>query len=582
MKQRFAFNRRKLLLLHASKGGGGGGTITTVTGVSPLLLANAMAKPIKSLTQYGKCTQASTPTPSAPVDIMCNNGALRMVDDELPSGYTRLQYVESDGTDGYVDTGIVIDSIDTDVELDYQFASTTSTSPKMAWGYMVTSGSIPRWGFGIYSSRWLGSANATSGAGTFDTDRHTAIMRVYTDGDNSRYSGTLDGDSLYAASALGNAQSFVTNTLPVFLFARNNSSTASNFAPVKIFGFKVYKAGTLTHDLVPCKNDLGVLGFYDLKTNTFLAGTGTLTAGAADYSHAHIGAVGNPEVLTVNGPNLLSRDGETTGYIITADGTVSENANYCISAPFTLGAGDYVCTWNPGTGGNRPFSVYACEADGTPKTDGRIFYKASAVTGINTGEFTVSQATLVVSSYRVNATDLTISAEQTASVVNLFAVGDSADTQELISGAVNRKVGVLVLDGTETWSALSGVFYIRVSAAVTGYGRQAVLSTHYVGTDEANANMPDASMKTANNSGSTYLQLYCKDTSCANVTEFKAKLAEQYAAGTPVIVIYPLAEETTEQVAGQALHTSAGDNVVSVSSNVDPVELAAEYVEVAA
>ncbi len=51
--------------------------ITKLTGNSPLSLPNAVAKPIKSLTQYGLCTQASTPTPSDPVDIMCNNGVLK-------------------------------------------------------------------------------------------------------------------------------------------------------------------------------------------------------------------------------------------------------------------------------------------------------------------------------------------------------------------------------------------------------------------------------------------------------------------------------------------------------------------------
>lgn len=69
---------RKLIFLAAIlEASQGGGTITTVTGVSPLTLANALAKPIRSLVQYGKCVQDGTPTPSAPVDIVCNNGALR-------------------------------------------------------------------------------------------------------------------------------------------------------------------------------------------------------------------------------------------------------------------------------------------------------------------------------------------------------------------------------------------------------------------------------------------------------------------------------------------------------------------------
>ena len=38
----------------------------------------AAAGRILRLVRYGKCEQASTPTPSAPVDIMCNNGAVKV------------------------------------------------------------------------------------------------------------------------------------------------------------------------------------------------------------------------------------------------------------------------------------------------------------------------------------------------------------------------------------------------------------------------------------------------------------------------------------------------------------------------
>ena len=149
----------------------------------------------------------------------------------------------------------------------------------MTWGYMGDSSNLPRWGFGLYQSKWLGTPNATSQVGTADTDRHTAVMRVYDDNGVAKYSGTLDGASLYAATSLGNLSLFTDNTLPVYLFARNNNSTAGNFGDCNIYGFKVWKAGVLTHDFVPCKTSAAV-GFYDVITDTFLAGTGTLTAGS--------------------------------------------------------------------------------------------------------------------------------------------------------------------------------------------------------------------------------------------------------------------------------------------------------------
>ena len=55
---------------------GGKAIDQTVSGNAPLVLPNAVAHAILSLKQYGLCTQDGTPTPDAPIDIMCNNGAL--------------------------------------------------------------------------------------------------------------------------------------------------------------------------------------------------------------------------------------------------------------------------------------------------------------------------------------------------------------------------------------------------------------------------------------------------------------------------------------------------------------------------
>jgi len=69
---------KKLIWLYAAKlKGGASAIIETITGNLPLVLQNAIQHSIKSLTRYGLCTQDGTPTPGAPVDIMCNSGALK-------------------------------------------------------------------------------------------------------------------------------------------------------------------------------------------------------------------------------------------------------------------------------------------------------------------------------------------------------------------------------------------------------------------------------------------------------------------------------------------------------------------------
>ena len=63
----------------------------------------------------------------------------------------------------------------------------------------------------------------------------------------------------------------------------------------------------------------------------------------------------------------------------------------------------------------------------------------------------------------------------------------------------------------------------------------------------------------------------------ATVADFKAFLASQYAAGTPVIVVYPLATPTTETVTGQTLTITQGTNIVTAVGSVSDLELEVSY-----
>ena len=63
-----------------------------------------------------------------------------------------------------------------------------------------------------------------------------------------------------------------------------------------------------------------------------------------------------------------------------------------------------------------------------------------------------------------------------------------------------------------------------------------------------------------------------------DLTNFKAYLASQYNAGTPVIVVYPTSSPTAETVPGQPLTTQAGTNIVSITqASIDNLELEVSY-----
>lgn len=171
----------------------------------------------------------------------------------------------------------------------------------------------------------------------------------------------------------------------------------------------------------------------------------------------------------------------------------------------------------------------------------------------------------------------------TASVQNLFAIGDYVDTQDIISGTVSRQVGVKVLDGTEDWGKLSSYnsYYIVIddmkfcNPAING------VSSHFVGTNVSNSTMPDLSIKNAFLYSGGQGAIIIRYNSIANVDDFKAFLAAQYNLGTPVIILYPLTEEIIETVPGQTLRTAKGTNTVSVVSNVDPINLEVAYLKAA-
>lgn len=165
---------------------------------------------------------------------------------------------------------------------------------------------------------------------------------------------------------------------------------------------------------------------------------------------------------------------------------------------------------------------------------------------------------------------------QTASVENLFAVGDYADEQDLISGGVTRRIGCHVFDGTETLSksnAYGKAFLLNAAYAAWGADKtKAVLCTHFLGLPQKSSAQDDNTCF-FNSTGHFYFRV----TDNSDTDAFKAWLAEQYASGSPVIVFFVLAEETTEQTTAHALHTTQGENVVSVTANVSPVSLEVEY-----
>ena len=434
---------------------GGGGTETTVTGVSPLVLAAALKKPLKSLTQYGLCSQADTPTPSVPVDIMCNNGTLKMVDDELPAEYKRVLGFTLNNNAYWEIADFPLYGTDT---LKFAFEATDACNVIGAY-----SGSASGNNYSLYvstSSNYLRyKSGAYNSAINFDTRYDVEITPTGSNG--------MKTDSSWTAQ---------TFTTPTNLCIGTTATSASS-AKLKgnLYG-NVEVVGRAK--LVPCERvSDNALGYYDLIGKAFheqASGYNGAVSLGYDGSHYRLAVVGTPEVIS-----------------ITASGADT----------------------------------------------------------------------------------------QTASAPDLFAVGNNADEVEIISGAVTRKVGITILTGDETGWALSdsGTTHrfrgTKPSDCHTPASRAPLMSSHfvYVGTGSPQGG--------AFIGASAYWYFIPTDQTIDTAEKWTAWLKAQYAAGTPVIVLYPLKEETTESVTPQPLKTAAGDNTVSWKAAVSGKTMSAVYIK---
>lgn len=193
----------------------------------------------------------------------------------LPSGYKRLEYIQSSGTQ-YIDTGLSAPTgmrVQCDVELtslrsgmNVLFGSHDASDPYYR-NYLAAS-SNGYWEIGAY------------GVGTFGS---VTTGRKYNI-DVCTISGSLSAKIDGTAYAIGNiAQSTKRSDLNVYLFALNYAGGLL-WSSMKLYSAKIYldAAGSSpARDFIPCKNASGVVGLWDDANSKFYtnAGTGVFTAG---------------------------------------------------------------------------------------------------------------------------------------------------------------------------------------------------------------------------------------------------------------------------------------------------------------
>lgn len=185
----------------------------------------------------------------------------------LPEGYTQLKYIEGTGTQ-YVDTGFKPNQ-DTRVVIDFEVLTNTAEAHICS---ARTNGGTPLLTLyynasGTFGTRYGTGSSVTfsgvSGKGRYLFDRNKNVC-------------TINGANAITATA----ETFsVANNLT--LFCRNDGTATNAYINGRLYSCQIYDNGTLVRDYIPCINDSGVVGLYDLVNGVFYgdASGGTFIAG---------------------------------------------------------------------------------------------------------------------------------------------------------------------------------------------------------------------------------------------------------------------------------------------------------------
>ena len=525
----------------------------------------------------------AVPTPDTPMDIVSNNGVLKARHQSgLPLGYTLLDYIESDGHQ-YIDLGLPLDN---NSKVRIRFKSENTTQTQALFGARAAPSGTDRKAFVLWenvSSRMRfdfqsETLNATKGISTSDWNE------IVKDGVHNTLNGVAQTDNT--------ASTFATD-YSAYLFNVNTAGVAGSGMVGSVSVCQVWQGGdTLSINAIPCRrNSDNVIGMYDIVNGVFYtnAGTGTFTAGTTVSDPVEIYTDGTVETINAHGKNLF--DGQwQQGVYSTSTGEytpdisnricnvnmiqIKPSTTYTVSCPdYALASGMRWLFYDE----NKNFisaTVSGATTITTPSNAKYInFYIANNLTTETAPDLQLEQGS-TATTYEEYFNGGTATAEM------LLKVGDYEDVQEILSGAVTKNIGIKVLDGTENWrKSNSNAFYL--SDVIIDYSKTSFIPfcTHFNGqisTESGSSQVLD--LCACFYIGQQYKEFYIRYNAITSAEQFKSFLADQYANGTPVVIIYPLATPTTESVAGQTMQVQAGDNTLEITqASLSNLELEAKY-----
>ena len=187
----------------------------------------------------------------------------------LPSGYTKLDYIQSSGTQ-YINTGftpkgnsrVVMDFENMLIPADAAalFGARTDTEKNVFGMWFDTTAVQPHYGNVTYNTKPIAVASYN-------------VRQIY---DLNKGVATVGGTSVTF-----NQLTFNSGCNLTLLAINTNGTVDERRASGKLYSAKIYDNGTLVRDFIPCKNASGTIGLWDNVNSVFYAnaGTGTFSTG---------------------------------------------------------------------------------------------------------------------------------------------------------------------------------------------------------------------------------------------------------------------------------------------------------------
>ena len=201
--------------------------------------------------------------------------------------------------------------------------------------------------------------------------------------------------------------------------------------------------------------------------------------------------------------------------------------------------------------------------------------------------------------YKVEASITNGSQSQVETVYldsQLYKLSDTyIDSVQCLSGEITKNIVTLVLDGTESWQMAASYIksdatdaYLSLTNALSQSASTALLyCTHCAPRGASIWALTNRVDRATFNNKQLHLNLsnvtlgitdYQSETTTTALAKFKAYLAAQYAAGTPVIVVYPRSTPRSETTTPIVIQTFEGDNTLTITQGAtDGLQMEVTY-----